>query len=157
MLHNCLMQEKKRKTSLSGCGLWCWLLWPGYFYVVSGRCIYRYSLRVLENPQTNLATELISEDGVVIATYHRKPLIRTIRRFACGTQTSYRCDRGYSFLPPFRHRLSCVGRVAVKSIYCGNQVQAEAVPLRSKLPKHCIPEIPQYINFPVAMLLKWWS
>ncbi|HKM30814.1 MAG TPA: transglycosylase domain-containing protein, partial [Bacteroidales bacterium] len=28
------------------------------------------SFRVLENPQTNLATELISEDGVVIATYH---------------------------------------------------------------------------------------
>ena len=28
------------------------------------------SFRALENPQNNLATELISEDGVVIATFH---------------------------------------------------------------------------------------
>jgi penicillin-binding protein 1A len=71
-LHDCPMKEKTKKKI----NKWLWIIvlvpLAGVFLMLFlvGAFTNIPSFRVLENPQTNLATELISEDGVVIATYH---------------------------------------------------------------------------------------
>ena len=66
------MQEKTKKAIIK----WLWIAvlasLAGVFTLLFLVSVFTNvpSFRVLENPQTNLATELISEDGVVIATYH---------------------------------------------------------------------------------------
>ena len=66
------MKEKTKKKIIKW--LWIIVLTPIALFILMLFLVGAFtnipSFRVLENPKNNLATELISDDGVVIATFH---------------------------------------------------------------------------------------
>jgi penicillin-binding protein 1A len=80
------------------------------------------SFRVLENPKNNLATELISEDGVVIATFHIEN--RSYVQYEDLPKSLENAVLATEDIRFYRHSgidFRALARVAVKSILMGQR------------------------------------
>ena len=73
----------KHKTSGGTLPKWAKVFWKAYFILLGLVCLifllislgwmgYMPSFAELENPDSNLATEVISSDGVLLGTYYRE-------------------------------------------------------------------------------------
>ena len=118
------MKEKKRKKIIKW--LWIALLAPFallfLLLLLVGLFAPIPSFEELENPRSNLATELISEDGMVLSTYHIEN--RSYVRFDELAPTLVDAVIATEDVRFYKHSgidYKSLARVAVKSILLGNK------------------------------------
>ncbi len=113
------------------------------------------SFRVLENPKNNLATELISEDGVVIATFHienrsyvqYEELPQTLKDAVIATEdVRFYRHSGVDFY--------ALARVAVKSLALGKRSSGGGSTITQQLAKTLFPRDTVNYKFPGANAAK---
>ena len=117
------------------------------------------SFRVLENPKSNLATELISEDGVVIATFHIEN--RSYVQYTDLPQTLKEAVVATEDIRFYRHPgidFYALARVAVKSLVMGQRAAGGGgSTLTQQLAKTLFPRDTVSYKFPGANAVKMVS
>ncbi len=113
------------------------------------------SFRVLENPQTNLATELISEDGVVIATFHIEN--RSYIQYEELPEHLKNAVLATEDIRFYRHSgidFRALARVAVKSLLLGQSSSGGGSTLTQQVAKTLYPRDTTTYNFPGGSAFK---
>ena len=113
------------------------------------------SFRVLENPQTNLATELISEDGVVIATFHVEN--RSYVQYEDLSESLKNAVLATEDIRFYRHSgidFRALARVAVKSLLLGQSSSGGGSTLTQQVAKTLYPRDTTTYNFPGGAAFK---
>ena len=113
------------------------------------------SFRALENPRNNLATELISEDGVVIATFHVEN--RTYVNYEDLSENLINAVIATEDIRFFRHSgidFYALVRVAVKSILLGQSSAGGGSTLTQQVAKTLYPRDTTVYNFPGGAAFK---
>ena len=113
------------------------------------------SFRVLENPQTNLATELISEDGVVIATFHIEN--RSYVQYEDLSESLKNAVLATEDIRFYRHSgidFRALARVAVKSLLLGQSSSGGGSTLTQQVAKTLYPRDTSTYDFPGGAAFK---
>ncbi len=113
------------------------------------------SFRVLENPQTNLATELISEDGVVIATFHIET--RSYVQYEDLSLSLKNAVLATEDIRFYRHSgidFRALARVAVKSLLLGQSSSGGGSTLTQQVAKTLYPRDTSTYDFPGGAAFK---
>lgn len=113
------------------------------------------SFRVLENPKNNLATELISEDGVVIATFHVEN--RSYVQYEDLSKSLINAVLATEDIRFYRHSgidFRALARVAVKSILLGQSSSGGGSTLSQQVAKTLYPRDTTVHRFPGGAAVK---
>lgn len=113
------------------------------------------SFRVLENPKNNLATELISEDGVVIATFHVEN--RSYVQYEDLSKSLINAVLATEDIRFYRHSgidFRALARVAVKSILLGQSSSGGGSTLSQQVAKTLYPRDTTVYGFPGGAAVK---
>ena len=151
------MKEKTKKKIIKW--LWIIVLTPIALFILMLFLVGAFtnipSFRVLENPKNNLATELISDDGVVIATFHVEnrsyvqydELSESLKNAVIATEDiRFNRHSGIDF--------RALARVAVKSLLMGQSSSGGGSTLSQQVAKTLYPRDTTEYRFPGGSAVK---
>ncbi len=151
------MKEKTKKKIIKW--LWIIVLTPLALFILMLFLVGAFtnipSFRVLENPKNNLATELISDDGVVIATFHVEnrsyvqydELSESLKNAVIATEDiRFNRHSGIDF--------RALARVAVKSLLMGQSSSGGGSTLSQQVAKTLYPRDTTEYRFPGGAAVK---
>ena len=152
------MKEKKNKWIFK----WLWMILLSPFallfllLVLVGLFAAIPSFEELENPRSNLATELISEDGVVLSTYHIEN--RSYVRFEELAPVLVAAVIATEDIRFYKHSgidFKSLARVAVKSLVLGDiRSGGGGSTLTQQLAKSLFPRDTTLLSFPGAKVMR---
>ncbi|HPM16155.1 MAG TPA: transglycosylase domain-containing protein [Bacteroidales bacterium] len=150
-----------KETTKKKINKWLWIivliLVAGFFLMLFLVGVFTNipSFRVLENPQTNLATELISEDGVVIATFHIEN--RSYVQYEDLSESLKNAVLATEDIRFYRHSgidFRALARVAVKSLLLGQSSSGGGSTLTQQVAKTLYPRDTSTYDFPGGAAFK---